>query len=107
MIPKWAPQALMCGLLLWALNPENPYAYYVLLRWICCPTFAYLAVEAFGSRKREWGWILGVLAAVYNPLVPVHLTREIWAVVNVATIVITIGSIVAFRRDVRVSATSE
>lgn len=30
-------------MLLWALYPENPYGYYVLLRLVCCPIFAYLA----------------------------------------------------------------
>jgi len=80
-------------MLLLALNPENPYGYYILLRWVCCPVFAWLAVESHARDKQGWMWVLGVTAAVYNPILPVHLTREIWSVVNVGTIVVAITSI--------------
>lgn len=80
-------------MLLWALNPSNPYGYYVLLRWVSCAVFAYLACQASASKEREWVWVLGVAAAIYNPIVPVHLTREIWSVVNVVTIAMAVASI--------------
>ena len=80
-------------MLLWALNPENPYAYYVLLRWVCCAAFAYLAFQALAQGKRDWVWVLGTTAALYNPIIRVHLTRGIWSVVNVITIGIAVASI--------------
>jgi hypothetical protein len=79
-------------MLLWALNPDNPYGYYILLRWVCCGVFAYLAFKAVGQERQGWVWVLGISAALYNPLVPVHLTREIWSVVNVVTIAIAVAS---------------
>jgi len=42
----WVPQIIASVLLVWALNPENPYGYYILLRWVCCVAFAYLAYQA-------------------------------------------------------------
>ena len=88
----WIPQAIVCLMLLWALVPSNPYGYYLLLRWVCCPAFAYLAVQAFRREKQGWVWVLGVTAAAYNPIIRVHLTREIWSLVNVASIGIAIWS---------------
>ncbi len=93
----WIPQAIVCLVLLWALVPDNPYGYYILLRWVCCAAFAYLAVQAFRREKKTWVWVLGITAAVYNPIFRVHLTRGIWSVVNVATIGIAVWSVFALR----------
>jgi hypothetical protein len=84
-------------MLLWALNPENPYGYYVLLRWICCGIFAYLAFKGFEQGHQGWVLVLGITAAVYNPIFRVHLTREIWSVVNVAAIGTAVASTFALR----------
>jgi len=83
----WIPQTIAAVMLLWALNPENPYGYYIVLRWVCCAVFAYLATKAFAQEKEGWVWVLGITPVVYNPIVPIHLTREIWSVVNIATII--------------------
>ena len=80
-------------MLFWALNPENSYGYYTLLRFVCCPIFAFLAYRYQEMTRSEWVWIFGVLAVIYNPFVRVHLSRDIWSIVNVATIVVNIVSI--------------
>jgi len=93
----WIPQVIAGVMLLWALNPENPYGYYILLRWVCCAAFAYLALKAFAQGKEGWVWVLGVTAVVYNPIIRIHLTREIWSVVNVVTIIIAAISVVVLK----------
>jgi len=93
----WIPQTIACVMLLWALNPENPYGYYILLRWVCCGIFAFLALQAFTQEKQGWTWTLAITALIYNPILRVHLTREIWSVVNVATIIVAIASIFTLR----------
>src|SRR5262245_28268928 len=100
----WLPQLIACLMLLWALNPANPYGFYVLLRWVCCGIFAYLAYKGYEQGHSAWGWILGLVAAVYNPVVRVHLTREIWSGVNIATIGISVASVFALRLRSRVVA---
>ena len=45
------------------------------------------------QEKQGWVWLLGVTAGIYNPILRVHLTREIWSVVNVATILLAGTSI--------------
>lgn len=93
----WIPQIIASVMLLWALNPDNPYGYYILLRWICCAVFVYLAFQALAHEKHGWVWVLGITAVVYNPLIRVHLTREIWSVVNVTTVGIAVASIFAIK----------
>lgn len=63
-----------------------PYAYYMLLRVGMCGVFAYLAYSAWASNKEGLAWVLGITAAVYNPFAPLHLGREVWTIVNLATI---------------------
>ena len=93
----WIPQTVSSLLLLWALYPGNPYGYYILLRWICCGVFAYLAVKALVQEKQGWVWILGITALIYNPIFRVHLSRELWDVVNIVTIGISVASIYVLR----------
>ena len=93
----WIPQAIAGVMLLWALNPENPYGYYILLRWVCCAAFTYLALKAHAQGKDGWVWVLGVMAVIYNPIIRIHLTREIWSAVNIFTLIISVSSIFAVR----------
>lgn len=80
-------------MLLWALVPSNPYGYYVLLRFAICGICAFLVVKASELRRTGTAWTLGITAVIYNPIIRVHLNREIWSVVNVATIVLMIATI--------------
>jgi len=82
------PQVIAILMLLWALNPGNPYGYYVLLRIVICAICAFLAFRAMETGNDKWVWILGVTAVIYNPVIRIHLTREIWSVVNIATVVV-------------------
>lgn len=74
----------VAGLLV-ALAPL-PYGYYMLLRLVVCASAAYLAYSAWKSGSRSWVWLLALLALLYNPVLRIHLTREIWQVINVLTI---------------------
>lgn len=72
------------ALLIWALA-RHPYGYYKLLRWVVCGAGAYSAFVALASEKMAWVWILGIIAVVFNPLIPVHLDRDTWAIIDVVT----------------------
>ena len=85
-------------MLFWAFNPNNPYGYYILLRWVCCGVFAYLAISAYKQKNNDWIWIFGITAAIYNPIIPVHLTRVIWSVFNIITIGILVTSVITQKK---------
>ena len=95
----WVPQAVSAAMLLWALYPENSYGYYILLRWIVCPCFVFAAVQAFKQEKISLVWVLGVSAAIYNPILSLHLNRGLWSVLNLAGIAVGCWSVVAFKRE--------
>ena len=95
----WIPQTVVICMLLGALYPGSPYGYYVLLRWVCCGVFAFAAVRATERGLQSWVWILGITAAIYNPIIPVHLTRTIWPVVNLVTIAVALASMFTFKAE--------
>ena len=95
----WIPQVIVILMLLWALNPLNPYGCYILLRWVCCAVFVYLAIQAWNIEKQGWVWILGVTAAIYNPILRIHSTREMWSIVNLITIGLAVASIFVLKSD--------
>ena len=89
----WIPQLIAIAMLLWAFNPDNTYGYYKLLRWVCFGVFAYLTFKVPEQISSSWAWVFGITALVYNPIIPVHLSRDIWFVINALTIGVLIASI--------------
>jgi hypothetical protein len=86
------------GMLVYAAIEKHPYSYYTLLRWICCPVFAYSAFAAHERNRMPWIWIFGTLALLYNPIFRVHLDRSTWIGVNWFTVgVITVAAAIFWR----------
>jgi hypothetical protein len=79
---------LITTLLVLALIPSMPYGYYPVMRWIVCTACVWLAVSAHKRQQEGWTWCWVALAGIYNPIMPVHASREVWAVVNIVTIVV-------------------
>src|SRR5262249_13027979 len=87
---------IAAGLLVFAAAERHPYSFYILLRWICCPVFAYSAVAAHEENRVAWVWVFGVLAAVYNPIFRVHLDRSTWIGINWFTVAVIVAASVVF-----------
>ena len=73
-------------LLLVAIFPL-PYGYYTFLR---TAMFIFCGVLIYWHYVKEnlddlWFVILGGIAVLYNPIIPIHLTKEIWTVLNLVT----------------------
>lgn len=95
----WLPQTVSIFFLVLALNPHNPYGYYVFLRWLCFAAFTYLAYGAFELGKTSWCAIFVITAITYNPLIRVHLPREMWLLLNLAAIAVAVASIFSMRKE--------
>ncbi|ATN34730.1 hypothetical protein ACO34A_13065 [Rhizobium sp. ACO-34A] len=67
--------------LLLALAPW-PYEYYMLLRVLVFASGVYCGVSLL-AHSRGSAVALFLTAALFNPFLPMHLTREIWMVLNV------------------------
>lgn len=74
-------------LLLLGAFGDWPYGYFQFLRFVVCGTAAYAAFAEADSEKHAWLWMMIGVAVLFNPLVPVHLTRETWQPIDVAAAV--------------------
>ena len=80
------PHVVALVLLLIAIPQHDSTGYYSIARWVVCAAFLLLALEAHQLHKQRWVWVWGVLAGIFNPIVPVHATRELWIIVDVIAI---------------------
>ena len=95
----WLVAAVM---LVFAAVERQSYSFYTLLRWICCAVFAYSAFAAHQKNRMPWVWIFGLLAVLFNPILPLHLQRDTWQILDWGAIgVIVIGAIFFWRADQR------
>lgn len=94
-------------MLLAALFPW-PYGYYNFLRFCVCGAAAFLAYQqwAHDDAASKWVVMLVAIALLYNPFVPIYLTREIWTVLNVGTAIALIGHYDSLRQLLRETAGS-
>ncbi|TRC91142.1 hypothetical protein FJV80_04265 [Mesorhizobium sp. WSM4310] len=61
-----------------------PYGYYQLLRIIVFFAGIYcgIFVRSTGAENQRLAWALFAAALIFNPFLPIHLPREIWAIFN-------------------------
>lgn len=81
--PHLIPAIIAAIMLLLALAPF-PYGYYKLLRLVVCGVSLYVAFTAFNWQKMWAVWVFGFVAILFNPLIPIHLSREIWQLIDMA-----------------------
>lgn len=62
-----------------------PYGYYMLLRLIATGIFIWAAFLAYERKHESLPWVYGVLAILFNPLIKIHLPKELWAVVDIGS----------------------
>jgi hypothetical protein len=81
--PHLIPVLIVVLMLFVAVAPL-PYIYYQFLRWIVCGIAVFVAVKAYQWGK-EWAtWLFAFVAVLFNPIVPIHLTKEIWMPIDLA-----------------------
>lgn len=78
------------AMLLLALPAGWPYGYYTLLRWVVCLTTGYLAHEGYKQGRRKSPVLLGAIALLFNPIVPVHMSKSDWASADLIVAVVLI-----------------
>lgn len=80
--PHLIPAIIATIILLGALA-DWPYGYYQLLRLVTCGIAIYIAYTAYAWKKIWVVWLFGFIALLFNPLIPIHLSRELWQPINV------------------------
>jgi hypothetical protein len=88
--------------LLLAAFSDWPYGFYELLRLGVCTVSLYWAVEMFKQKQTVWAWALGANAVLFNPLLPIHMAREQWEIVDLLDgIFLASFTCISFYRDRR------
>ncbi len=59
-----------------------PYGYYILLRWIVTGAALLGLWSAYELKKQSWVIIMALIAIFFNPIAPIYLGKEVWAVID-------------------------
>ena len=92
--PLLIPALIAALMLLGALAPW-PYGYYQLLRFVVCVVSIYVAVMAYNWQKVWVTCLFGFIAVLFNPLISIHLSRELWKPIDLicAILFVVVGFI--------------
>ncbi len=92
--PKGLAEAIAFAIVMLAvaLMSGNSYSLFSFLRVVVFFVAAYCAFVAHQQGRNGWVWVLGGIALLYNPLLRVFLTRDVWWPINLATIILFFGA---------------
>ena len=94
---NWFPVAGSVVMLLMAAGSDWPYGFYQLLRIVVSGTALYVVVQT-SSHHRYWPWIVGGIAVLFNPILPISFTKEEWRPIDLAVAVVLAIALVQFRQ---------
>ena|SRR3990167_10824517 len=76
-------QCIIAAVLLILAIPSGwPYGYYQLLRLLVFGIAIIVAWGFYNSKLIPWAWIFGSVAFLFNPLVPIHLSKSSWVPID-------------------------
>ena len=90
------PSILAIILLVWAVD-RHPYSYYTLLRWVTSGSAVAAFMVGLQQKSVVWCWIMGMVALLFNPIIPIYLSRGIWAPIDIATAALFLVSIFSLK----------
>ncbi|MFW9851823.1 MAG: DUF6804 family protein [Candidatus Thorarchaeota archaeon] len=93
------PSMITSVLLLIAIFPIKQYSFFILLRWVVFISAIYVGYFMCQAKKPTWVWIMGIIVVLFNPIVPIHLSKGIWQAIDFVTAIIFILVIVTARRE--------
>lgn len=70
-----------------------PYGYYVLLRWVITGIALFVLWVAYELGERRWLWLMIGIAILFNPIVPIHLDKETWVIIDFIVAILFLVSI--------------
>ena len=76
-----------------------PYGYYTLLRIVVCGAAIWTVICAYDLKRQWMVWLFGFITVLFNPLIPIHLDRQLWVILDVLTAVVFFVSIFILKRQ--------
>ncbi len=89
--PHLIPCVIGAALLFWALD-RHPYGYYQILRFVTTGAAAFCAYSFWKHRVKAIPWGFISIAVLFNPIAPIHLARQTWLPVDIATGIVFLGA---------------
>ena len=91
---------LISALMLLIAYCDMDYDYYMILRLVVCLSFLYFTIN-FAVKQDFQGliWTNVGVAILYNPLWPIRLKEETWAILNGITIAIIAYNVYLYRKN--------
>jgi len=81
-----------------ALLPWSEHGYYyIALKWVVTGFMAYVVYDVY-KEKKKFHWSIAIfclIALLFNPIIPMQFTKEIWLIVNV----LVAGALFFFARE--------
>ena len=74
-----------------------PYGYYVILRWVVAGSALFVLWVAYRLEKKIWIGLMAITAILFNPIVPVHLDKETWVVIDFMVAILFLVSIIKIK----------
>ena len=72
---------------------KQPYWYYQCVHWIICGAASWGAYFAYKTNRTPIVWVFSALAIAFNPVVPIHFHRSIWAIIDLVAATIFAASL--------------
>jgi hypothetical protein len=90
---------IIAVILLFLALGRHPYGYYKLLRFVVCGVTVYGVY--FATKMQKIGWVLtfGIIAILFNPLIPIYLSRGTWQFIDLGVGVVLLISILVLRKS--------
>lgn len=85
-------------MLLLALLDGWEYGFFTFLRFVVFATCGYVAYLALTAEQNPfWVWALGGIAVLFNPFIPIYLTREVWVVIDFLVAIFLLATMALLR----------
>jgi len=84
---------ILAVVILFGALGNNPYSYYQLLRWAILIIAGYVSYTNYKKQKINWAWTFGIMAILFNPIVPFYLSKNTWQLIDLASGILFLVSI--------------
>ncbi len=78
---------------------RHRYSHYQLLRLVVCGVTVYGAYYAYTLKIKIWMVVFAIIAALFNPFLPVHLSRDTWNFFDLATAAVLLLSVFLLKSE--------
>lgn len=80
------PSIVSSIMLLICLIEGLPYGYFNLLRLVVCGTSVFNILQFDKDENKVLYWTFIFTAILFNPLIPIHLVRDLWLILDLLSV---------------------